>query len=128
MNQNHFTPLHPQALVGLELFNQGAYFEAHEALETAWREESGPTRDLYRGILQVAVAYHHILRGNYPGAIKLFQRCRQWLAPFPNTCNGINLLQFRQDFEHVEAEILRLGPQGIVHFSPNLLKAIQYNT
>ena len=46
-------PLHPQAVYGMELFNQGRYFEAHEALEAAWRDESGPVRDLYRGILQV---------------------------------------------------------------------------
>jgi uncharacterized protein len=45
--------LPPLALRGLELFNQGEYFEAHEALELAWREETGPVRELYRGILQI---------------------------------------------------------------------------
>ncbi|HRQ33635.1 MAG TPA: DUF309 domain-containing protein, partial [Anaerolineales bacterium] len=60
-----YAPLHPSAIEGLRLFNNGKYFEAHEALETAWLEERGKIRDLYRGILQVGVAYLHITRGNY---------------------------------------------------------------
>ena len=48
-------PLHPKAVEGLELFNRGHYFEAHEALEAAWREETHPVRELYRGILQAGV-------------------------------------------------------------------------
>ena len=55
---------------GVALFNQGAYFEAHEELELAWGAESGPIREVYRGILQVAVAYLHITRRNYRGAMK----------------------------------------------------------
>ncbi|HZU86404.1 MAG TPA: DUF309 domain-containing protein, partial [Anaerolineaceae bacterium] len=127
VNEDCFSSLHPQALRGLELFNRGEYFEAHEALETAWRDETGPSRELYRGILQVAVAYYHLLRGNYPGAVKMFQRCKQWLEPFPDTCRGINLLQFRQDLEQAEGELLRLGPQNIRHFNRGLLKTIHYN-
>jgi len=32
--------LHPKAIEGLRLFNDGEYFEAHEELETAWRDET----------------------------------------------------------------------------------------
>jgi uncharacterized protein len=117
------TPLHPEALHGLHLFNAGEYFEAHEALETAWRDEHGPIRDLYRGILQVGVAYYHIQRGNYRGARKMFQRCRQWLDPFPACCCGIDLAGLRRDFMAVEERLIRLGPRRIelmstMHFQP----------
>lgn len=118
--------LHPQALEGLELFNAGEYFEAHEALENAWRDEKGPIRDLYRGILQVGVGYHHILGGNYTGAVKMFQRCRQWLDPFPDFCCGIDLRTFRQDFERVEQVLLKLGPGQINSIDRSLFKPIQY--
>ena len=77
--------LHPQAIRGLELFNLGRYFEAHEALEAAWRAESGPVRDLYRGILQVGLVYLHITQYNYPGALKVYQRCRKWLQAWPES-------------------------------------------
>ena len=118
--------LHPDAVTGLELFNAREYFEAHEALETAWRDETGPVRNLYRGILQVGVAYHHILNGNYSGAVKLFQRCRQWLDPLPDTCRGIDLASFRKDFEAVEQTLLKHGPEGISSFDRAILKPIRY--
>ena len=84
-------PLHPQAAEGLRLFNEGKYFEAHEALEIAWLEEKGKVRDLYRGILQVGVAYLHITRGNFNGAIKVHERSQRWLKDFPAVCRGIRV-------------------------------------
>ncbi len=120
-------PLHPLALVGLKLFNQGEYFEAHEALEIAWREDLTPIRDVYRSILQVGVGYYHILRGNYTGALKMFQRCRYWLAPFPDHCRGINLARLRADYQEIEKYLLELGPDHIHDFDPHRLKPIEYS-
>ncbi len=122
----HIGKLHPQAIMGLELFNAGKYFEAHEALETAWREEAGPVRELYRGILQVAVGYLHIQRGNYVGARKMFKRCRPWLEPFPDICQGINLGQLKRDYQAVEALLVRLGPAGLHNFDQSQFKPIVY--
>jgi uncharacterized protein len=119
-------PLHPEALHGLHLFNAGEYFEAHEALEIAWRDEQGPVRDLYRGILQVGVAYYHIQRGNYRGARKMFERCRQWLHPFPASCSGIDLDGLRRDFLAVEEKLIRLGPRRIEQMSTMQFKPITY--
>lgn len=119
-------PLHPQAVIGLQLFNAGEYFEAHEALETAWRAERGVIRELYRGILQVGVAYYHLLNGNYTGAVKLFARCKRFLAPFPDGCRGIRLAQFTADYLRVETELLRLGPERLHLFNHRLLKKIEY--
>lgn len=114
------------AVRGLELFNQGAYFEAHEELELAWRAETAPVRELYRGILQVAVAYLHIQRGNYRGAVKMFLRSRTWLGPFPGTCCGVALTALRRDYYRVEEELLRLGPERMQWLDRSLMKPIQY--
>jgi hypothetical protein len=108
------------------LFNAGEYFEAHEALELAWRDERGPVRELYRGVLQVAVAYYHILRGNYPGAVKMFVKSRTWLGPFPDQCRGVDLLRFRQDYHQVEALLLAAGPLGLEQIDRSLMKPIHY--
>jgi predicted metal-dependent hydrolase len=102
--------LPPHAITGLEYFNAGRYFEAHEELETAWRAEKGPIRELYRGILQVGVAYYHVQRGNYRGALKMLQRCRQWLDPLPDECCGVDLARLRLDFAQVEVELKREHP------------------
>ena len=64
-------PIHQQAAKGIRLFNEGKYFEAHEALEIAWLDEQGKVRELYRGILQIAVVYLHATRLNYNGVIKV---------------------------------------------------------
>ncbi|HNZ13118.1 MAG TPA: DUF309 domain-containing protein [Anaerolineaceae bacterium] len=86
---------------GMEHFNQGEYFEAHEWLELAWREEKRPIRELYRGILQVGVAYHHLRRGNIRGAIRLLERAEGWLAQFPDVCQGVDVRRLRQDADRV---------------------------
>ncbi len=114
------------AVHGLALFNAQEFFEAHEALELAWREEAGPVRELYRGILQIAVAYYHIRRGNYRGAVKMFHRARTWLDPFPGRCCGINLEDFRAGYQRVEAS-LRVGGAGHIDtFDFDLFRPIQY--
>jgi len=102
-------PLPPIARKGLELFNAGEYFEAHEELEAAWMEEPSPGRMLYQGVLQVAVAYLQIERGNRDGAMKLFLRSRQWLGPLPNTCQGLDVKQLKQDAGEVELALKEEG-------------------
>jgi rubrerythrin len=117
--------LHPKAVEGIHLFNSGRYFEAHEALEEAWRAEAGPVRELYRGILQVAVAYYHILRENYAGAVKVYGRSMKWLKDWPEVCRGIRLENLRLDAGRVMAEVRRLGQDKISRFERSLLKSIE---
>ena len=117
--------IHPAAIKGIDLFNAGKYWLAHEELEEAWKEEAGPVRNLYRGILQVAVIYLHITRTNYRGAIKVYQRVQKWIDPWPDTCRGIEIGQVRRDLETVITEVKRLGPEHFSHFDHSLLKPIQ---
>jgi predicted metal-dependent hydrolase len=110
---------------GIALFNRGAYFEAHEELELAWGAESGPIREVYRGILQVAVAYLHITRRNYRGAMKMFLRLRQWLDPLPDACLGVNIAQLRTEAMAAGAVVEALGPDHMDKFDLSLLKPVQ---
>jgi len=114
------------AIRGLEQFNRGEYFEAHDSLELAWMKDPTPGRDLYRAVLQVAVAYYQIIRGNYNGAAKMFLRVRKWLAPLPEICRGINIGQLRQDVQTAYTALLELGPQGIDSFNLDLLQPVEY--
>jgi predicted metal-dependent hydrolase len=119
-------PLHPKAMEGLELFNHGQYFEAHEALEAAWREETKPIRELYRGVLQAAVVYLHITRGNLAGAVKVYTRCTRWLDCWPETCQGIAVGKLRQDLQIAVHEFQSLGPGQADRFDRSLLKPVVY--
>ncbi len=111
-------PLHPKAIEGLELFNHGQYWKAHEALEAAWRAESRPVRNLYKGILQAGVVYLHVTRKNHAGAVKVYQRCRKWLDPWPDICRDVAVGRLRQDLETVMREVTALGPDGLERFRP----------
>jgi uncharacterized protein len=113
---------------GIQEFNAGAYFEQHETLETAWRAESGPIRQLYQGILQVGVAYYQIQRRNYLGAHKMFLRATEYLNKLPDICQGVNIAQLRADVRTAHAELERLGPERIAAFNPVFLKPVQMDT
>jgi uncharacterized protein len=117
--------LHPRALDGVKLFNEGRFFEAHEALEDAWREEKASIRDLYRGILQIAVVYLHITRNNYAGAVKVYDRSQKWLRGWPGQCRGIDLEKLRADLENVMTEVTRLGSGNLHLFDRSLLRPIE---
>ncbi|NWF64110.1 MAG: DUF309 domain-containing protein [Chloroflexi bacterium] len=118
--------LHPKAGEGIKRFNQREFFEAHEELETAWKEENGSIRDLYRGILQVAVTYLHILRGNYEGAVKVYGRSQKWTRNWADVCRGVNVRKIREDAQTVMQEVLRLGKERIFEFDISLFKPIQW--
>ena len=119
-------PLHPRAEDGLRLFNAGEYFEAHEALEDAWNAEPGKVRDLYRGILQIAVVYLHITRRNYNGAVKVYVRSQRWLKDWPQVCRGIEVGKLRRDADIVIQEVRRLGVEAIADFDRSLLKPVEW--
>ena len=120
-------PLHPQAAEGLRLFNAGEYFEAHEALEDAWNAEKGDVRNLYRGILQIAVVYLHITRGNYNGAVKVYHRSQKWLKEWADNCKGIYVDELRKNAETAIKEVQRLGAERISEFDMSLLKPVRWN-
>lgn len=115
-------PLHPAALKGIELFNHGDYFEAHEFLEEAWNDDPGPGRELYRGLLQIAVAYLQIERGNHAGATKLFLRMWNWLDPLPGRCRGVDVDEARDNARAVQQALAALAPDQIVSLDRSLLR------
>lgn len=119
-------PIHPAAVKGMELFDAGEFWLAHEELEQAWKEESGPIGELYRAILQTAVVYLHVTRANYNGAIKVYGRVQKWIRHWPEVCRGIEIGQLRRDLDTVIAEVKRLGPDGLAGFDRSLLKPVRW--
>lgn len=119
-------PLAELAKEGIALFNEGAYYKCHDALEEAWKQDNSPARELYRGMLQVGIAYYQIQRGNYRGAIKMLLRVRQWLGPLPDVCRGVNVAQLRQNVDDVQAILTELGPDRIEDFDTAVFQPIEY--
>ena len=65
---------------GIALFNRGQFFDCHEVLEGVWLEFSGERKKFLQGLIQVAVALHHLRNGNRVGAERLLAAAVEKLA------------------------------------------------
>ncbi|MGZ5473193.1 MAG: DUF309 domain-containing protein [Thermoanaerobaculia bacterium] len=86
----HPSGLHPSLAAGLELFNAREFWHAHEALESLWLEASGDEKTFLQGLIQLAAAYHHVQRGTFRGAIRLFDAALSKLATVPVHFFGVD--------------------------------------
>jgi uncharacterized protein len=93
---------------GIEQFNRGEYFQAHETWEAIWLAAFGPDRLFLQGIIQLAAAFHHRQNGNMPGTLSLLRRGLEKLAAFPGTYRNIRLGRLREQAS-LCAEILARG-------------------
>lgn len=77
---------------GVELFNSGLYWEAHEAWEEAWTpDRHGPDRGFWKGLIQVAAGCLHHSRRNRRGALNKWRGGLAYLHPYLPQHNGLPL-------------------------------------
>jgi uncharacterized protein len=69
----------------------GAYFEAHEALEDAWRAAEPAEKDFFQGLVHVTVAWYQAGRGNRVGCERQLAKAERRLSPFAPTHRGVAL-------------------------------------
>lgn len=103
---------------GIELFNGGKYFAAHEVWESLWRNSSEPYRSFCQGLIQVAVALHHLQRRNVVGFRRLLGSGVEKLASYGPKYQGVHVQRLLLDLEElrgfVSAELgSRRGPVGV---------------
>jgi hypothetical protein len=84
-------PLARALAKGARLFAAGLFFEVHEVLEEAWHGLDDPERSVVQGLIQVAVALHHLAHGNARGASSLLAAGRAKLAPHRPTYLGVDI-------------------------------------
>ena len=96
------SPDRTQLRRAVEQFNSGEYYACHETLEELWLCENEPERNLYKGILQVAVGLYHKDQDNLRGAIRLLASGAELLEPFLPMYAGLDLGRL-----HAEALALR---------------------
>lgn len=51
---------------GVERFNAGRYFDAHESFEEVWRSTTPEPRALWQGIIQIAAGFYHYFARHRP--------------------------------------------------------------
>jgi predicted metal-dependent hydrolase len=79
-----------QILTGIELFNAHQFWHAHESWEQIWLTAQGEEKRFLQGLIQLAAAYHHVSRGTFRGAGRLFSAAQTKLAPFPAGYLGVD--------------------------------------
>jgi uncharacterized protein len=67
---------------GLALVRDGRGFDAHELFEELWRAADPPERDLYQGLVHVAVATYQDGRGNEAGRTRQLEKALRRLARY----------------------------------------------
>lgn len=115
----------PLLLEGVALFNRGEFFECHEVLETLWRAESDPVRFLYQGILQIGVAFHHMRRGNWIGAVRQLERGLAKLERYPPICQGVDVDSLVQQAQRCLRVLRQLGPGRVADFDWALVPRVR---
>lgn len=86
-------------LRGIEMFNGGEYFEAHELWEDPWRATGGTESLFYQGLIQAAVALEHYRRGNRKSAATVWRNCQSKFATVPQFFQGLDVPAFLRDVE-----------------------------
>jgi hypothetical protein len=76
---------------GVEEIRAGRYFEAHEALEDAWRAAPAEERDFFQGLVHVAVAWYQAGRGRPVATGRQLEKAVRRLAPFAPAHRGVDV-------------------------------------
>src|SRR5947208_8451445 len=77
---------------GLALGRAGAYFEAHEAFEEAWRACAAEDRDFYQGLVHVVVSAYQQRRGRPVAEERQRVKALRRLARYAPVHHGLDVL------------------------------------
>lgn len=89
---------------------RGAYFEAHEELELAWRAAEPAERDFFQGLVHVTVAWYQAGRGNRVGCGRQLEKAARRLAPYAPAHRGVDVAALLAQVEAADAERLPFPP------------------
>jgi len=114
-----------ELLQGIAQFNREEWFDCHETLEDLWIGEPGLIRDMYQGILQVAVGLHHWKTGNYGGAVLLLRKGVELLGHVDADCHGVDLGALMADASRLRERLESLGPESMEELDRGLIPRIR---
>jgi predicted metal-dependent hydrolase len=82
----------PLLAEGIDLFNSGGYWDAHEVWEREWTpDRMGPDSGFYKGLIQVAAGCLHYERRNRRGAVNKWRSGAGYLRPYLPSHHGVRL-------------------------------------
>ena len=89
---------------GLALARRGAFFEAHEAFEDAWRSCDPEERDFFQGLVHVVVSAYQRDRGRPVAQERQRLKALRRLAGFAPAHRGLDVARLLAALERAEAD------------------------
>jgi uncharacterized protein len=114
-----------QLLQGIREFNRRDWFECHETVEDLWIGEEGEVRDLYQGIIQIAVALHHWQNGNFGGTVSLLKGGVGYLRTVTDRCQWIDVAGLIADSDRMRTALEELGKDRMESLDPGVIPLIR---
>src|SRR5476649_462861 len=90
---------------GLALGARGAWFEAHEAFETAWRACASDERDFFQGLVHVVVSSYQLGRGRTVATESQRHKAIRRLAAFTPSHRGLDVTALLAALERAEPDL-----------------------
>ena len=95
---------------GIDLFNSGRYWDAHEVWEREWMpDRKGPDAGFYKGLIQVAAGCLHYGRRNRRGTVNKWTSGADYLRPYLPTHRGVRLTEL---VEAVDGYLQAMGDRS----------------
>ena len=89
---------------GLRLARDGAFFEAHEEFELAWRACADDERDFFQGLVHVVVSAYQRGRGKPVATESQRQKALRRLSPYAPSHRGLDVALLLERLEAAEAD------------------------
>ncbi len=125
------TPDPPPGLAeAIAQFNSWRFYDCHETLEEIWLE-TGPKGDdttlanFYQGLIKAAAGYHHLLRGNHAGTMKVLGDVPRLLAPYRPATMGVDVEALLEGVDATLTRLAEMGPERMQEFDQGLIPAIR---
>ncbi len=91
--------------LGLEAYEAGDYFAAHEHWELAWKRAPDPERRWIQGLIQLATALFKLSQDKPEGTRKLCERAAPKLADAPSRLGDVDLATARAHVARLAAAV-----------------------
>lgn len=111
---------------GIQLFNAGEFYEAHEVMEKAWRATPGDERLFYQGLIQAAVALWRVQRGDAQIALTMCSRALPKLELFRPVCRGVDAEALFRGMQYVRDQVAALRKGHLDEFDRGQFPRIRF--
>ncbi|MGK7907084.1 MAG: DUF309 domain-containing protein [Synechococcus sp.] len=107
-------------------FNRQEFYACHDTLEALWVEAIEPQRTFYQGVLQLAVAYYHLLNGNWRGALILIGEGLSRLDYYVPDYLNIDVDSLVTSSQSNQQHLQELGAENLARFARDRIPQVQW--